>query len=94
MKLLTTTRTGYVVELNPIEYSQLLDDHHRGQFDSLAGKILAYRKLNRMTQAEFAKLAGVSRNYLSQIENGVASNLSLKMAMRISAALAGEGSSG
>ena len=42
-----------------------------------------YRQQNRLTQAELAAQLGVSRNYLSQIERGVATNLSWRIMERL-----------
>lgn len=53
----------------------------------LGAEIVGYRKANKITQAEFALTCGVSRNYISQIENGKADNLSLDVYQRITKAL-------
>lgn len=47
------------------------------QMRDLGEAIVSFRKLNRMTQDDFAARCGISRNYISQIERGIASNLSL-----------------
>lgn len=53
------------------------------QFSDLREAIASYRKHHRITQDEFATQCGVSRNYISQIERGVAKNLSLEVYQRI-----------
>ena len=53
------------------------------QIEDLGAGVMAYRKLNRMTQDDFAARCSVSRNYISQIERGVAKNLSLDIYQRI-----------
>lgn len=45
------------------------------------------RKQEGWSQEELAEKAGISRNYLSQIERGVATNLSWQVVRRLSATL-------
>ena len=42
-----------------------------------------WRMHNKMSQQEFAKIAGVSRNYISLIERDAAANLSLGVMIRV-----------
>lgn len=49
--------------------------------------ILLQRKRNQITQAELAKLVGISRNYLSMIEQGEPVNLSVKILVNIAGAI-------
>lgn len=50
--------------------------------------VLRRRRQLRMTQEELANMSGISRNYLSQIENGKANNLSNNIVVRLSRILA------
>lgn len=51
--------------------------------NALAERVKAYRERNRYTQLELAALAGISRNYLSQIERGLVDNLSVDILYRL-----------
>jgi DNA-binding XRE family transcriptional regulator len=51
--------------------------------EDLGHELKLYRKRNRRSQAEIAEMAGISRNYISQIERGKAKNLSLDMVNRL-----------
>ena len=52
-----------------------------------SASIVELRKQMRYTQLDLAERAGISRNYLRQIEGGTAKNLSLVIARRIAKAL-------
>lgn len=45
------------------------------------------RKKRKVTQTELARLTGLSRQYINQIENGKASNVSVNIALKIASAL-------
>ena len=45
--------------------------------EDLGTAILAHRKKRKMSQADFAELCNVSRNYISQIERGEQHNVSV-----------------
>lgn len=47
-------------------------------------RIKRWREERGLSQAQFAELIGISRNYVSQLERGVSTNLSLNVARRIS----------
>lgn len=51
----------------------------------LKDKLKNYRKLNKLKQDEFAKMLGISRTYLSDLENGRA-NGNLKILLKLSSA--------
>lgn len=53
----------------------------------LAERVKAYRKARRYSQKEMAALAGISRNYLSQIERGMSENISLEVYNRLRMAI-------
>lgn len=76
----------------------VIDDHNmRGIVSAVIGKeitindlgqkVKAYRKAKRYSQKEMAALAGISRNYLSQIERGAADNLSVDVMNRLRMAI-------
>jgi transcriptional regulator with XRE-family HTH domain len=44
--------------------------------DSFGDRVKAQRKAQKLSQQELAKLVGISRNYLSEIERGESTNLS------------------
>lgn len=47
-------------------------------------RVRAARKSDKLKQAELAEKVGISRTYLSQIEQGRARNLSLRLAQKLS----------
>lgn len=49
--------------------------------------ILVHRKRNRVTQTDFANRAEISRNYLSIIERGLASNMSIDVLVKLAGAM-------
>jgi DNA-binding XRE family transcriptional regulator len=53
----------------------------------LASQVLAFRKMNNMSQDAFASRAGISRNYLSMLETGKEPNLSMDIVWRIREAI-------
>jgi transcriptional regulator with XRE-family HTH domain len=53
----------------------------------LATKIQLHRKKQRMTQRELADMVGISRTYLSMLENGTATNPSCDVVNRLSQVL-------
>mgnify|MGYP001627270607 CR=1 FL=1 len=50
-------------------------------------KIRELRKSKGLSQREFAKLAGLSQSYISELENGIKINPSLSVIKKISKAL-------
>ena len=50
---------------------------------SLGARVRRWRSARGLSQAAFAALVGVSRNYVSQLERGVSTNPSLEVAQRI-----------
>ncbi|ADQ41603.1 helix-turn-helix domain protein [Caldicellulosiruptor acetigenus I77R1B] len=50
-------------------------------------KIRELRKSKGLSQREFAKLAGLSQSYISELENGIKTNPSLSVIKKISKAL-------
>lgn len=49
--------------------------------------IMLYRRERRLKQIDLASRAGISRNYLSMIERGVADNLSVDVLVRLAGAM-------
>lgn len=48
---------------------------------------MLYRRERRLKQIDLASRAGISRNYLSMIERGVADNLSVDVLVRLAGAM-------
>ena len=46
---------------------------------TLSGQVFSHRRRLKLSQAELARMAGISRNYVSLIERGQARNVSLKL---------------
>ena len=46
-------------------------------------RVKQWRKERGLSQTQFAELIGISRNYVSQLERGISTNLSLRVARRI-----------
>lgn len=59
--------------------------------EDLGTGVKAYREKHKMTQAEFARITDMSRNYVSQIESGKAINISHVLHERIVVAIGGRG---
>ena len=57
--------------------------------DNLPDRIIKFRKKNSFSQSELASQIGISRNYLSQIERGVAKNISHETALKIHSVIGG-----
>lgn len=55
--------------------------------DELGRQVLAKRKEKCMSQSELGAMAGISRNYVSQIEHGLATHISMKLINRLAVAL-------
>jgi transcriptional regulator with XRE-family HTH domain len=53
----------------------------------LGRQVLAKRKEKGLSQSELGNLVGISRNYVSQIERGVASSISMKVINQLAVAL-------
>lgn len=53
----------------------------------LGRQVLAKRKEKGLNQSELGNLVGVSRNYVSQIERGVARSISMKVINQLAVAL-------
>jgi len=53
----------------------------------LGTQVLEKRKEKGLSQEELGKMAGISRNYVSQIEHGVAHNISIKVINQLAVAL-------
>lgn len=53
----------------------------------LKNRVREYREEKKMSQTELAEKAGISRPYLSRVENGKAEELKYSTIMRISQAL-------
>ena len=51
--------------------------------EAFGKRVRQWRIERGLSQAEFAELVGISRNYVSQVERGVSTNLSLTVARRI-----------
>lgn len=57
------------------------------RIDDMPEAIKQFRVNHRFTQEQMAQELGISRNYLSQIERGLADNLTMKLYDRITAYL-------
>ncbi len=55
--------------------------------DNFAQQVRAQRKAQKLSQQELAKQVEISRNYLSEIERGEATNLSWQVRQKLAAAL-------
>src|SRR5512135_2538244 len=53
----------------------------------LGHQVLAKRKKRGLSQSELGNLVGISRNYVSQIERGVAHSISMKVVNQLAVAL-------
>ena len=53
----------------------------------LGRQVLAKRKEKGLSQSELGNLVGISRNYVSQIERGVAHSISMKVINQLAVAL-------
>ena len=51
--------------------------------ENLGATIKQYRHRNKMTQADFSDRVGIIRTYISQIERGIATNISLDVYNKI-----------
>jgi transcriptional regulator with XRE-family HTH domain len=60
---------------------------------SFGDRVKAQRKAQKLSQQELAKLVGISRNYLSEIERGESTNLSWQVRDKLSSVLGLENSS-
>lgn len=67
-----------LVEMSPDEWQAIINGEKpsNGVPADLGSKIVAWREWHGMTQQELANCVEISRNYLSQIERGVAVNVS------------------
>lgn len=55
--------------------------------NDFGSQVRKYRTEKGLSQEELAEQVGISRNYLSQIERGVSTNLSLEVAKKLSETL-------
>lgn len=55
--------------------------------DDLGSEVKTYRRREKITQTEFAERVGISRTYLSMVESGKATNISLQIFDTIKAAI-------
>lgn len=53
----------------------------------LGRQVLSKRKEKKLSQTELGAMAGISRNYISQIEHGTANNISMKLINQLAVAL-------
>jgi transcriptional regulator with XRE-family HTH domain len=53
----------------------------------LGRQVFAKRKEKGLSQSELGSIVGISRNYISQIERGVAHNISMKVINQLAVAL-------
>jgi transcriptional regulator with XRE-family HTH domain len=53
----------------------------------LGRQVLTKRKEKRLSQSELGAMVGISRNYVSQIERGVAHSISMKVVNQLAVAL-------
>lgn len=84
MKRIGTTSSGnYIIEATPEEWRDYLIQGIDFDPKTLVSEIQAYREQTGMTQSRLAEIIGVSRNYISLIERGLATNLSLSVYQRI-----------
>lgn len=45
--------------------------------ETIGTKLKRYRLSNNMSQLELSKISGISRNYISEIESGIYTNISI-----------------
>ena len=65
-----------------------MKDDFRAELRCIGARIVGFRRLRNMTQAEFADKLDINKNYLSQIENASGNKtISLPMLIRISRTL-------
>lgn len=83
-KIGQTEHGTLIIEITRYEWSKLLVGNNSRPDDSFPAAVKSYRQRTGLSQAYVARQAGVSRNYLSQIERGVAENISLEVYRRIS----------
>ena len=77
---LTNPESGCTIEVfNPLKHSR--------EVKALKNKLRQIRKQKRMSQDELAKLSGVSRVTISNIERGKNENISAKTLLSIAAVL-------
>lgn len=79
MKLVgRTTANSIIVEMTEDEWGEICRQASTPKVP-IGERIKLYRKANRYTQQQMADLLEISRNYLSMIEKGTATNISLSI---------------
>jgi len=92
IKFIGKTASGnYLIELSKQEWRDYLS-RAKIQDNNIPATILKLRKTQEKTQEQMAKTLGISRNYYSQIERGIASNYSYKVHLAMIGELAKEDS--
>ena len=82
-----TVSGNILVEMTPREWEAVKNLFRTsvGFTVSLGDELVRYRESKKLTQAETAKLLGISKSYVSRIERGVAGKVSLDIQQRIMA---------
>lgn len=78
----TTSNGNYIIEVTPDEWKRYLSRSNVLVL-SITLELKGYRKKTGLTQQQLANKAGISRNYISQIERGQATNISLDVYQRL-----------
>jgi DNA-binding XRE family transcriptional regulator len=73
---------NYILEATPLEWIEYVGGIEPSFRVEIGEEIKSYRKRTRTTQKMFAKMVGVSRNYISLIERGH-KNISVNIYKRI-----------
>lgn len=79
-----------IVEMTSDEWNNLLTGTFQIDLpaDALAQAVKSLRMQRGITQAELARLLGISRNYVSLIERGLVTNMSTKVLRSLMAVIA------
>ena len=84
MKPIATTLQGkYLVEMTKREWDTLAQGFPLFLNDDLGLLLKQHREQEDLSQAQLAERLDISRNYLSMIERGIATNLTLNLRQRI-----------
>ena len=80
-----TVSGNILVEMTPREWEAVSNLFRTsvGFTVNLGNELVRYRQSKGLTQAEAAQLLGISKSYVSRIERGVVSNVSIDIQQRI-----------
>ena len=84
MKPIATTLQGkLLVEMTKREWETIVQGFPLFLNDDLGTQLRQYREQEDLSQARLAERLEISRNYLSMIERGIATNLTLNLRQRV-----------